>query len=223
MSGINFSITKHWLFDFDGTLVDSMPYWSSCMISVLDDHNVPHGNDLINIITPLGTAGTIAYFQKLGLEMSYNDIKNEIASKLTPFYLDIIPEKKNVIQCLQHMKGEGFKLHVLTASPHGWLNPCLKRLGMYELFENVWSSDDFGTGKTDPEIYISAAKKIGVNISDVTFLDDNINADKTAKLAGMKVIGVYDETSKHDEEIMRKTLDFYVHDFKELEDLIFKS
>ena len=98
MSGINFSITKHWLFDFDGTLVDSMPYWSSCMISVLDDHNVPHGNDLINIITPLGTAGTIAYFQKLGLEMSYNDIKNEIASKLTPFYLDIIPEKKNVIQ-----------------------------------------------------------------------------------------------------------------------------
>ncbi len=216
-------ITKHWLFDFDGTLVDSMPYWSTCMISVLDDHNVPHGDDIINIITPLGTAGTIAYFQKLGLDMTAEDIKNEIASKLTPYYLSIIPSKKNVIHCLERMKRENFKLHVLTASPHGWLDPCLKRLGMYDLFDNVWSSDDFGTGKTDPGIYISAAEKIGAEISDVTFLDDNINADNTAKTAGMNVIGVYDETSKHDEDAMRKLNDFYVYNFEELERYIFTS
>jgi len=221
MSDIKKQITKHWLFDFDGTLVDSMPYWSDCMISVLDDHNIAHRDDLINIITPLGTAGTVAYFQKIGLNMPAKEIINEIASKLTPYYLNIIPAKNNVIHCLERMKAAGFKLHVLTASPHGWLDPCLKRLGMFKLFDNVWSSDDFGTGKTDPGIYLSAAEKIGADISDVTFLDDNINADKTAKKAGMKVIGVYDDTSKNDEEIMRSTNDHYVFDFSELEKYIF--
>jgi len=211
-----FPKTKHWLFDFDGTLVDSMPFWSACMTGVLDRHSVPYGEDIINIITPLGTIGTIKYFQEIGLSLSIEEIKEEISSDLTSKYRDIIPEKKGVRDCLVAMKNNGYKLHVLTASPHAWLDPCLKRLNMYDLFDNVWSSDDFGTGKTDPNIYHRVAEKIGADVSDITFLDDNINADKTAKSAGTKVIAVYDETSKNDEEEMKSLFDGYVYDFEEL-------
>lgn len=211
-----FPKTRHWLFDFDGTLVDSMPFWSACMTGVLDRHSVPYGDDIINTITPLGTNGTIKYFQKIGLNLSVEEIKEEIASDLTLKYWNIIPEKKGVRDCLVAMKNKGYKLHVLTASPHVWLDTCLKRLDMYDLFDNVWSSDDFGTGKTDPEIYRSVAEKIETDISDITFLDDNINADKTAKMAGTKVVAVYDETSKDDEQEMRDLFDGYVYDFEEL-------
>ena len=119
------------------------------------------------------------------------------------------------------MKKSGYKLHVLTASPHVWLDPCLVRNGIAELFENIWScDDDFGKGKTDPDIYRSAAARIGTAVENVTFLDDNINADKAAKLSGMRVIGVYDKSTASDESDMRNITDGYVYDFSELQKML---
>ena len=108
----------------------------------------------------------------------------------------------------------------MTASPHIWLDPCLERLGMAELFDNIWSSDDFGTGKNNPEIYRMVAQKIGTSVEEITFLDDNINADKAAKLSGVKVIGVYDVSTKDDEPQMRAVTDGYIYDFTELEEMV---
>ena len=213
-------MTKHFLFDFDGTLVDSMPYWARCMVGVLDNHNVPYEEDIISVITPLGSAGTIAHFQKMGLNMTAEEISAEIRAVLTPLYRDSIPAKEGVIDCLLALRRAGHVLHVLTASPHIWLDPCIKRLGIEDVFENIWSSDDFGIGKSNPEIYRMAAEKIGAAVEDITFLDDNVNADKAAKLAGVKVIGVYDDSTKEDEEEMHRVTDAYVYNFRELEKML---
>jgi len=105
---------------------------------------------------------------------------------------------------------------VLTASPHVTLDPCLKRLGLYDLFENVWSCDDFATTKADPEIYKMAAQQMGVNVTDVLFLDDNLNANITAKQAGMRVCGAYDDSSKDYVTQMQAVTDHYIFDFAEL-------
>ena len=127
-----------------------------------------------------------------------------------------VPAKENVIEVLRALKARGDDLNVLTASPHVTLDPCLKRLGIYDLFTNVWSCNDFGTNKADPEIYRMAAEKLGRDVSEVIFLDDNYNADKTAKEAGMKVIGVYDESSKDYVDEIKSVTDGYIYNFKEL-------
>ena len=51
------------------------------------------------------------------------------------------------------------------------------------------------------------------------FLDDNYNADATAKAAGMLVCGVYDDSSSDYVEQMKSVTDFYIYDFQELLDL----
>ena len=216
-------VTQHYLFDFDGTLVDSMPYWADTMLRVLKHHHISYPPNIIQIITPLGLRATAEHFIMMGLNRTVDEILDEVASYLKPLYCDVIPAKETVEQTLRTMKANGCGLHVLTASPHRWLDPCLQRLGLFDLFDNVWSSDDFGTTKTDPDIYVQAASRIGTTVQNVTFLDDNVNADQTAKRAGMYVIGVYDDSSQNDEPLMRQITDGYIRSFSELESLILKK
>lgn len=213
---------KTYLFDFDGTLVDSMPTYVDVTKRILDENNISYGEDLVKIITPLGFLGTAKYFrEELGLDMPIEHLAEKMGNWAIEAYTYHVPAKNNVIKVLNELKQQGASLNILTASPHITLDPCLKRLGIYDLFYNVWSCDDFKTTKADPEIYIKAAKILDEDVSNILFLDDNINADKTAKLAGMKVCGVYDDSSKEYETEIRKICDFYIHDFIELLDLKF--
>lgn len=206
-----------YLFDFDGTLVDSMPTYVGVMLRILDENNIQYGDDIIKIITPLGFLNTAKYFREaLGMDLPVDDIVDLMRKYATHEYTYNIPAKSNVIEVLKALKARGADLNVLTASPHSSLDPCLKRLGIWDLFTNVWSCDDFGTTKADPQIYRAAAKKIGADVGDVWFLDDNINADKTAIEAGMKVCGVYDNSSKESQDEMKAACHRYIYDFNEL-------
>ena len=207
---------KKFLFDFDGTLVDSMPTYVSSMLRILDENNISYGDDIVKTITPLGLLGTANYFIDLGLNMKLADIVALMGKYMLEAYQYHIPAKKNVIEVLMKLKEKGADLNVLTASPHITLDACLERLGIFDIFNNVWSCDDFGTTKADPEIYLMAAERMGCKPKDVLFLDDNLNADLTAKSAGMKVCGVYDPSSEEYAEEMKAVCDMYIYDFKEL-------
>lgn len=204
------------LFDFDGTLVNSMPTYVSSMLRILDENGVAYTADIVKTITPLGLSKTADYFISLGIPKTKDQLLQIMGEYMLDAYLYIIPAKPHVVETLHQLKASGAKLNVLTASPHVTLDPCLKRLQMYDLFENVWSCEDFSTTKADPEIYKMAAERLGASIEDVLFLDDNLNADKTAKVAGMQVCGVYDDSSKDDTEEMKQVSDYYIYDFSEL-------
>ena len=208
---------KTYLFDFDGTLVDSMPAFIAGVLKELDKNNCKYNDDLIKTITPLGFAGTADYFIKtFALNTTIEELIQAFKDNMANEYFYNIPAKSNVIKVLKQLKEKGASLNVLTASPHITLDACLKRLKIFDLFDNVWSCDDFSTTKANPEIYKMVAKKLNVNIKDVLFLDDNLNANLTAKSAGMKVCGVFDESSADYIEQMKGACDFYIYDFNEL-------
>lgn len=208
---------SYYLFDFDGTLVDSMPTYVSAVLRVLDENNIPYKKDIVKLITPLGFIGTARYYRdELGLDVPIEKIVSSMHEYALPGYLYDVSAKSNVTETLKALTERGDRLYVLTASPHATLDPCLRRLGIYDLFEGVWSCEDFGTTKSDPEIYRMAADRIGAAISDVIFLDDNYNADLTAKRAGMKTVGVYDDSSAEYERQIRSITDAYVKDLSEL-------
>ena len=208
-----------YLFDFDGTLVDSMPTYINAMLRILDENNISYESDIVKVITPLGVAGTADYFIGLGLDKPREEIISRMKEYMLEGYFYHIPAKGHVVSVLHRLKEQGASLNVLTASPHITLDACLNRLKMYELFDHVWSCDDFNTTKADPNIYKMVAERLGKRVEDILFLDDNLNADKTAKSAGMKVCGVYDKSSKDYVEEMKRETDFYIYDFSELLDL----
>lgn len=207
---------KYYLFDFDGTLVDSMPVYAGIMTGILDEHSIPYGEDLVKTITPLGYHDTAVYFTQLGLRLEKDQILKCMGERMVDAYTHRVPAKKHVIPVLQELKKRGCSLNVLTASPHLTMDPCLKRLGIDSLFDHIWSCEDFGLNKANPEIYLQAAKRLGVTVGEVLFLDDNPNADRAAKKAGMKVCGVYDDFTAELAEEMKRENDYYIRDFGEL-------
>lgn len=205
-----------YLFDFDGTLVDSMPTYGALMLRILDENHMSYPDNILKIITPLGFWGTAKYFVEMGLDKSVEELVAAMNAYAYEEYAHNIPAKKNVARVLNELKARGAGLNVLTASPHATLDVCLQRNGIYELFDNVWSCDDFSTTKADPQIYVCAAERIGRPIGDILFLDDNFNADKAAKASGIRVCGVFDESSAEYTDEIKAVADHYIYDFEEL-------
>ena len=185
------------VFDLDGTLVDSMQRYAAGILSVLDDEGIPYGPDLIGVLTPLGYTKSAELYQTMGVPGTVEEIVHRIENKLVEQYANHIKLKAGVEAYLHKRKDEGAKLYVLTASPHIVTDICLQRNGIYDLFDAVWSVEDYGIAKGDVHVYEAVAERIGCRTQDISFFDDNLTALSTGKAAGCYTIAVYD---RHSEE-----------------------
>lgn len=210
---------KAYLFDFDGTLVDSMPTFAAAMLHILDMYDIKYDIGFVKVVTPLGYRGAADYFCTLGVPKTKQEIIDMLNEYVQEGYNNKIPAKEGVIETLFELKRRGFSLNVLTASEHNTLDPCLKRLGVWDLFDHVWSCVDFNTSKSDVNIYHLAAKELGRRVDEILFVDDNINAVKTAKQAGMISCGIYDDSSADNVEEMKACADHYVENFAQIIEL----
>lgn len=206
------------IFDLDGTLIDSMTQFPKANLRVLAEEGITPPENVVNIITPLGYRGAAEYFMKtLGVKANRpEEIMKRVESYLIDDYTNNIPLKPFVGEYVRKLKASGCKLYVLTASPHACTDPCLKRNGIYELFDAVWSSDDFTHTKAEKQIYLDAAERIGCDLSDIEFYDDNFTALATAKSAGLSVTGVFDPASDDYKDKIIATVDRYINTFEEL-------
>lgn len=209
-------IKEFYLFDFDGVLVDSMEFWAGLHMQTLRDAGIPIPEDFVQTITPLGNYHGAKHTLSLGVDIPLDTYLDRIYKKLYHGYTTHITLKAHVRENLVRLKQTGISVNVLTASPHYYVDPCLQRCGIFELFDNVWTIDDFGLTKAQPEIYRQAAKRLCAEPGDCTMFDDNLTAIFTAGEAGLKTVAVYDSTSKDAEAAMRTTADRYIYDFDEI-------
>jgi HAD superfamily hydrolase (TIGR01509 family) len=197
-------MSKVYVFDLDGTLVNSMPYFERGMLSVADDEGLKYDEETIKIITPLGYLGSAKYYiSELGSKRSEEELVESFKEKLYREYTTNIYLKNGVEKYLRTLHKEGGRLFVLTASPHLVTDACLKKNGVYDLFEKVWSVDDFGLTKSGTELFFEVAKTIGCEPSDVNYFDDSLIALKNATAAGYNTYGVYDRHTEEELDAMR--------------------
>ena len=194
-----------------------MPTGVGIVLGFLDEKEIAYPDDIVTTLTPLGYKGSAKYIADhltggYQVEQIYEYFKAETLRA----YGETIPLKAHVKETLEALKAKGYRLNVLTASPQLLTDVCMKRLQIYDLFENVWSIDAFGTTKADEGIYLEVARRLGVKPSQCIMADDNLNVLKTAKRVGMATVGVYDDSSKDVEVEMRQVADKYVVDFSEL-------
>lgn len=202
------------IFDMDGTLINSMPHIVRSILHVLDEDHIVYGPELIDAVIPLGYPKTAERFQAMGAKGTVDEIVARFMKLLYQAYSNDIPLKPGAAAYLRKLKEQGARLCVLTGSPHLLTDVCLQRNGIFDLFDYVWSVDDFGHCKDEPIIYHQAAAQLGCAADDICFYDDNLIACTTAVEAGWYTCAVNDGQSEETTAALRAVADAYIPTFE---------
>jgi beta-phosphoglucomutase len=189
------------LFDMDGVLVDSEEAIRICCIEALKSFGISAKHEDFFEFTGMGEdrfIGGVA--EKYGKEYQF-EMKDlayqyyaERASQLIIVYAGI----KELIYTL---KEKGLKIAVASAADRVKVAINLGCISLSESdFNAVITGSEVKNKKPDPEIYLTAAQKIGSNPSDCLVIEDAVSGLTAAKAAGMQSIGV---TSSFDEQTLK--------------------
>ena len=205
------------IFDLDGTLVDSMWVWEQIDIDFLKSKGYTPPKDLKDNITHLTFNQTAEYFKnRFNLSDSIDEITDTWHNMAYDFYSSKVKLKEGVIPFLNKLKSLNIKIGLATSSSIPLLEATLKNNGIYHLFDAITVTEEVKRSKENPDVYLLCANKLNVPPENCVVFEDIITAVKGAKLAGMKVIGVYDKASEDQEDILSKTCDKYIYDYNEL-------
>jgi len=206
------------IFDMDGTLVDSMPYWSRLTEEYLESLQLPEANllDLREHVAMMGLQESAEFFQmELGLEKTPEEIELEMGDLMDHHYQTDIPLRDGIRDYLEKLRDEGVSMCVVTLTPAPLAKMCLERLGIAEYFSFILSSDDVGVSTDRPEIFLQAAWEFGVYPPDVVVYDDAHYAARAAKEAGCFVVGIYEQTHAEQWPRMEQICDAVIESWQE--------
>ncbi|WP_312635706.1 HAD family phosphatase [Oscillibacter sp.] len=204
------------LFDMDGTLIDSNSIWKDVDREFLARRGLPYTHAFYE-----GVAHTImpkaAIFTKAHCHLpeSPEEIIKEWMELAGSLY-ERVSVKPGVRAYLRQCKAEGRRMAVVTSSVPTHCRTALGHLELDKYFERIVLAHDLGLEKKDPDVWLHAAEVCGVEPQECTVFDDSIAACKGARAAKMRVVGVYDGYFAKDEAEMRGFCDVYIKSFEEL-------
>lgn len=190
------------IFDMDGTLVNSMPYWQRLAEEYLRIKGVRKiRREILENIRPMTIFEAAVYFKDVyGFLEAPEDLAQEVNELMIKHYREDIPLKPGVRDYLEKLKKGNVRMCVASATAEYLMKACLERAGILENFEFLLSCETVGMGKHSPEIYFLAAEKLGARPEDTAVYEDALHAVETAKAAGFYVTAVYDENGKENWE-----------------------
>jgi HAD superfamily hydrolase (TIGR01509 family) len=135
-----------------------------------------------------------------------------IADAKEELYRDLVREKgvvplPGVAQWLRRLEDQGWFQALASSAPHANIEVVLAVLGFAECFQGIVSAEDVRKGKPDPEVYLVAASRVGVQPARCIVVEDAAAGIEGARRAGMRSIGVERSGKDLAADIMVKSLD----------------
>lgn len=220
---MNLKDIKAVIFDFDGTLVDSMWIWPQIDKEYLARFGISFDSLYQESIEGMGFTETAEYFQKtFGLPKTVEEIKKDWEEMTIEKYRTKVKPKEHVIAFLEYLQSLGIKLGIATSLGRNILEETLSSLDMHRFFDSIITSCDVNRGKPYPDIYLKVSEHLNVLPMNSLVFEDISAGIKAGKAAGMTVIAVEDDFSLHKEAEKKALADYYIKDFKEVFDFIWE-
>ncbi len=198
------------IFDMDGVLIDSETYYFKCFLEMMkNDGKEVDVEDFKKIVGK-------SHNDSLAMVGEYYDENfdgEEFLKKFDKTYREKGFNYKDILfpyvtPLLNELKNRGYRLAVASSSYKKVIETALNECEIKDYFEVISSGEDFEESKPNPEIYLTTAKKLGLNPEECLAVEDSSYGIKAAKLAGMKVVAKKD----YEFNINQDRADFILND-----------
>ena len=206
------------IFDMDGTLLDSMPVWKRLTQGYLKQFGV-HITDQDYAVTEGFSQPQVAqYFADRYPELpDAQSLMDGMDRLISARYEAIAKPKEGVLDFLEGLRRRGVKMAIATLTARRHAEKALRDRDMLDYFEFMLTIEDVGISKREPDIYLQAAARMGLEPAECTVFEDAPYACATARRAGFRVCGMVEPAYAAGEDELRASSDLIVeHSFDEL-------
>lgn len=205
------------VFDVDGTLVDSIGFWTNLSNNYLLSQGITAAEDLNKALETLTVEEGVSYMQeKYEINKTLIQIRDEMDELLTSYYREEAELKPFVIELLEVLKSKDIKLGIASVIDEGLISSVLNRYGIYDYFEFIQTCENTGLSKNDERFFKLLSEKMDLKPEEIFLFEDSLYCMKVAKSVGLNVVGVEDDYSKKDLENIIEVSDIYIKDFSKL-------
>jgi HAD superfamily hydrolase (TIGR01509 family) len=208
------------IFDLDGVLADSEPWWSEIDAKLLAERGVTYRGEYHQNVVGVSYRLAVEFYKKaFGLSVPTEEMILRLGEIATEFFadrVDLFPNVKEVLEKLRQMK---LHLAVATSSVSASARPFLDRHQLTGFFEVIVTGEEVKDGKPAPDIYLFAADKLGIRVDACLVVEDALPGVAAAKAANMRVVAIPD-TRFVDAAAYEKEADYVLGSLNELPQLI---
>jgi HAD superfamily hydrolase (TIGR01509 family) len=181
------------IFDLDGVLADSEPWWNQIDVKLLAEYGVNYRGEYHENV--LGVSYRLAvdfYKNAFRICAPVEELmrrRDEIAIEFFANHIGLFPSAKATLEQLREMK---LRLAVATSSVGASARPFLERTGIGSYFDVIMTGDEVQRGKPHPDIYLRTAEKLGIPADACLVIEDALSGVAAAKAAIMRVAAIPD-------------------------------
>jgi HAD superfamily hydrolase (TIGR01509 family) len=210
------------IFDLDGVLADSEPWWNQIDAKLLADYGATYRGEYHQNVVGVNYRLAIEFYKKaFGLSVPTEEMmrrRGEIATEFFGSRVGLFPNVKEVLEELRQMK---LHLAVATSSVSASARPFLDRHQLTGFFEIIVTGEEVEHGKPAPDIYLRAANKLGIPPDACLVVEDALPGVAAGKAANMRVAAIPDLRFVNPREYEKKA-DYLLSSLKELPALVRK-
>jgi HAD superfamily hydrolase (TIGR01509 family) len=178
------------VFDMDGVIVDSEQVWDEVRERYTREAGGTYTESATRDMMGMSSLEWSQYMHDaLGVPGTPEEINAEVVRRMLERYGEAPPLIPGAVEAVRSC-AEQWPLAVASSSNPELIEVVLERAGIRDLFRVVVSSQEVPRGKPAPDVYLEAAKRLGVDATRCAAVEDSHNGIRSAKSAGMQVVAV---------------------------------